>query len=377
MTALVIWTAIALQLAPGDAHLRRATEYRKAHDNAHAVEELRRALEAQPELRDAHAMLGEILLSQGFPAEAAPHLEKAGQSYLLAVALLEMNRLPEGVDKLLGVAAARPDDPEVLFHLGEGCGNLMQQALNRLLRLHPDSPQARDLQAGKHSNSLSLEAALAAYRKSPNDAETLWQLGQASGERMRQSFDKLLRSHPDSARAAEFKARNYLGQGRGDLADPLLRSALQKNPELAGAHLALGRIAQEGRGDLAAAEKEFRAEAALRPGDSEAAWRLGSLLLKKGESKEALAELERANRLRPDMLETLVDLGKAYSAENRLEDAEKVLGRLIAIEDTDEMAAAAHLQLAQICRKLGKTAEADRHLLRFRELQAQEKNKNR
>jgi tetratricopeptide (TPR) repeat protein len=332
------------------------------------------ALQIQPDSPEAHAKLGQTLLAQGFAAEAAPHLEKSGDSYHLALAWLELNRLPEAVAQLLATSAARPDDPEVLFHLGEGCGSLMQQAFNRLLRLHPESPQARDLQAGKRvAQSASLDTLLAAYPAHSDDPDLLWRLGQASGDRMRQVFDRLLKAHPESARALEFKARNYLGQGRAELAEPLLRAALKKSPNLAGAHLALGRIELDGRGDLALAEKEFRAETQLRPGDAEAAWRLGSLLLKKGESKEALAELERANRLRPDMIETLVDLGKAYAMENRVEEAERVFGRVISIEDSDEMAATAHLQLAQICRKLGRTTEADRHLRRFRELQARQK----
>ena len=146
---------------------------------------------------------------------------------------------------------------------------------------------------------------------------------------------------------------------------------MMKNPDLPGIHLALGRILFEARGDLDGAEKEFRSEERLRPGDAEAAWRLGSILLKKGQSNPALSELQRADRLKPDMLETLMDLGKAYSMESKVDEATKAFSRIIAIEDTDELAAAAHLQLSQICRKLGRAAEADQHLKRFRELSRQ------
>jgi hypothetical protein len=41
------------------------------------------------------------------------------------------------------------------------------------------------------------------------------------------------------------------------------------------------------------------------------------------------------------------------------------------------VAAAAYFQLAQICRRSGRADEADRHLQRFREFEAQEKSKNR
>ena len=116
------------------------------------------------------------------------------------------------------------------------------------------------------------------------------------------------------------------------------------------------------------AEQEFRAEAQLRPGSAEAAWRLGSVLLKKGQNKEALADLQRSDQLQPNMLDTLLDLGKAYLMENQIESAEKAFRRVIRIDDEGEIAAAAHLQLSQICRRLDRAEEADQHLKRFREL---------
>src|SRR2546423_1574214 len=81
---------------------------------------------------------------------------------------------------------------------------------------------------------------------------------------------------------------------------------------IGGIHLALGKL-KLNAGNLDDAEKEFRAETALSPGDGEAAWRLGSVLLQKGRAREALIELERSGKLRPQMIETLFDLGKAYS----------------------------------------------------------------
>src|SRR5438552_19065299 len=205
--------------------LKRALAYRDKGDRQHAIAELRQALTLHPGLRDAHNLLGELLLQQDFAQEALPHLEQAGNVYLQAVALLELKRLPEAANRLLAVDAQHPDDPEVLFYLGEASSLLMERAFTRIVTAHPDSPRALQLQA-----------------------------------------------------------RNYLAQGRGDVAEPMLRNALKIKPDLSGVHLDLGRILQEQRGDLNAAEQEFRAEAQLRPGSAEAAWRLGSVLLKKGQN---------------------------------------------------------------------------------------------
>ncbi len=289
--------------------LKQARAYRQKGDRQHAIAELQQALTLQPGLRDAHSLLGELLLEQDFAQEALPHLEQAGNVYLQGLALLELKRLPEAVSKLLGADAQHPDDPDVLFDLGEASSMLMERVFTRIVTAHPDSPRALQLQA-----------------------------------------------------------RNYLAQGRGDLAEPMLRNVLKIRPDLPGVHLDLGRILQEQRGDLNAAEQEFRAEAQLRPGSAEAAWRLGSVLLKKGQPKEALAELQRSDQLQPNMLDTLLDLGKAYLMENQIESAGKAFQHIIRIDDAGEIAAAAHLQLSQICRRLGRAEEAEQHLKRFREL---------
>ena len=327
---------------------------------------------------DADRSTGEELLAQGFAEQALPYLERAGTDYAQAVALIELNRLPEGLHKLVTVYRRRSNDRDLLFHLGEAAGSLMQQAFDRLIRMYPDSPRAREVQSrkdggrreGAPADVEALDRLLARYFEHRDDPEALFQMGERSGRVVQYAFGALVRLHPNSARALELQARGNLGQGRGDLAEPLFRKALQLNPGLAGAHLALGRIRLEARGDLDGAEQEFRAEARMRPGDAEAAWRLGAVLLKKGQAKEALAELERSDRLKPNMLETLLEVGKAYGMENRSADAEKAYRKILEIEDRDEVAAAAHLQLSQMYRKQGRVAESEEHLKRYRELSA-------
>src|SRR5258706_4047140 len=99
--------------------LKQALAYRQKGDRQHAIAELRQALTFQPGLRDAHSLLGELLLQQDFAQEALPHLEAAVDNYLQGLALLELKRLPEAVNRLLAADAQHPDDPEVLFYLGE------------------------------------------------------------------------------------------------------------------------------------------------------------------------------------------------------------------------------------------------------------------
>jgi tetratricopeptide (TPR) repeat protein len=289
--------------------LKQALADRQKGDIQGAIAQLRQALQLEPDFQDADGMLGELLLTQGFAEEALPHLQKAGNAYLQGLALLELKRVPEAVMKLLAADAQNPDNPDVLFSLGDASGTLMQRAYSRIALSHPGSPRALELQA-----------------------------------------------------------RNYLAQGRGDLAEQAFQNVLKLRPEMPGIHMELGRILQDQRGDLDGAEREYRSEVRMRPGNPEAAWRLGSVLLKKGQPKEALAELQRSDQLRPDMLDTLLDLGKAYLMENQIDPAEKAFRRILAIQDAGEVAAAAHLQLSQICHRKGLAEEAEQHLQRFREL---------
>jgi len=90
--------------------------------------------------------------------------------------------------------------------------------------------------------------------------------------------------------------------------------------------------------------------------------------LNRGQVREAIAVLERANSLQPDMPETLLELGRALATAGDTAGAEKPLTRVLVLEQTSSLAEAAHFQLAQIYRKLGRTAEADREMALFHQV---------
>lgn len=312
MTAILIGVCLMLQATPPPAadtvetHLKRAAAFEQKRDYDDAIPELRRALELQPDSVEAHGMLGEALLARGYSAEAIPHLERAERLDLLGIALTEEHRTAQAIEALLTALQKKPNDPDLLFYLGK-----------------------------------------------------------ASGFLSKKSFDRLITSSPESARAHELMAESYLAQQQISNAEREYRQALDLRPDLRGVHLALG-LLKLGAGNLDEAEPEFRAEVKLSPGDGEAVWRLGSVLLQKGRTREALAELERADKLRPQMIETLYDLGKASALENHPDAAEKAWLEVIRLDGTSELAASAHLQLSQLYRKQGKLAEADGHLQRYR-----------
>ncbi len=304
---LALQTAAVPTPETADAYVKRASAYEQKRDYAHAIPELRRALKLRPDSKEANGMLGEALLAQGYAGEAIPYLERAQRLDLLGMALTEDHHTPQAIETLLNALQKDPTNPDLLFYLGKACGFLSKS-----------------------------------------------------------SFDRLMRVAPTSARAHQLLGESYQAQQQYGPAETEFRKALEAQPDLPGVHLGLGLIKLEA-GNLDAAEKEFRAEVNLSPGNGEAAWRLGSVLLKEGHTPEALVDLKRADQLRPQMIETLYDLGKAYALENQSASAEKAWLEIVALDDTSPLAASAHMELSRLYRKEGKTAEADQQLQKFRE----------
>ncbi len=280
------------------------------HDYGAAIPPLQRALEMNPNLIGAHQMLGYALLTQGYAAEALPHLEKAGLQDAVGIADLKLGKLPEAVANLQAALAKRPNDPDLLFYLGRASGSLSKQA-----------------------------------------------------------FDTLEAAYPDSARAHQALGENLAVLKRVPEAEKEYREAVRLRPETPGIHLALGEL-YAAASQWPQAEEEFSAEAKLQPGDAETAYRLGSAYLEEGKAREAVRELQRADQLRPAMPETLYMLGKALLSSGDSSGAERAWKGLLAVEKQSDLAAQAHFGLASLYRKQGKTAEAARESQEFQRLRS-------
>ena len=143
---------------------------------------------------------------------------------------------------------------------------------------------------------------------------------------------------------------------------------MRLRPGTPGVHIELGELyAANSQWDKA--EKEFRAEAALEPGDAEAAFRLGTALLQQGKVKEARRELQRASGLAPGMADVLYALGKAASLDGDKAAAEKAWLAVLAIEKDGPLAVQAHFGLAGVYRERGDAAKADAEMKEFQRLQ--------
>lgn len=304
-------TELAPTMAAG--HVNLGAIYLAKRDYAAAVPAFRKALALNPDQPGTHGMLGTSLLAQGFGCEAVPHLEKGRSGDLLGVALLECGKPREALEQLEAAIERRPDDPDLLYYLGQTHTELAKRSFETLQTAHPDAPRTHQM------------------------------LGEAQAS--------------TNNRAA---------------AEKHFRSALQARPELREVHHALGELLFKA-GDYAKAELEFREEARLSPGSAATAYMLGLTLAHLGRNAEALVELKRADALRPGMPETQLELGKLLLASGDAAAAEVHLRAVLEVERSSGIAETAHFQIAQAYRKLGRTADAARHLKAFQDLRSKVK----
>jgi tetratricopeptide (TPR) repeat protein len=301
-----------VELAPelAAAHVNLGAAYLGKRDYGSAIPALRKALELNPNLPGAQSILGTALLAQGYACESVPHLQKGGPDDLLGVALLECGQPREALDRLEAALGKRPNDPDLLYYLSRTHSELAKRSVERLRAEHPDSGRTQ---------------------------QVMGEISAAAGDRA--------------------SAEKYF------------RAALAIRADLRGVHFALGELLLAA-GEYQKAEAEFRAEAALSPGSAVTAWRLGSVLANLGRTNEAITELKRADTLHPDMPETLLELGTVLNASGDAQAAEGYLARVLKFERDTALAASAHLQLAQVYRKLGRAGDAEREMKAFQSLRS-------
>jgi tetratricopeptide (TPR) repeat protein len=271
------------------------------------------------------------------------------------------------VPRALAEAAALLPEYARAFYRGDyaRAETLAAEALSR----QPSDTQARIVLARLEATKGRFDAAYTrlreAVRLDPHNPDALYYLGVTAGALAQAEYARVLALAPDSARAHQLKAQSYEAQGRSIDAEAEYKAALEKDPDLVQALVALGDLA---RSDLAqsperfAQAREYYSRALARaPRDYDALYGLGACdayagdhaqaiswlrralvqapdsapahlalgisLLETGQTEAAVAELEAATKLEPRMRQAYVHLARAYHLLGRSQDVERVIAR--------------------------------------------------
>ena len=144
---------------------------------------------------------------------------------------------------------------------------------------------------------------------------------------------------------------------RGADAIAAFRKVVELQPSSSDAHLNLG-IALVDQYDRIAGLREFTEAVRLNPDSSAAHSSLGHFYFETGKYNDARAELETACRLQPDNLGGLYFLALTERQTNNVQQAAELLQKLVALEPDHSDA---QFLLGQSLEKLGKTKEAIDH----------------
>ena len=335
-------------------HFERGEEAMRANNPDVASQEFREVLRLDPNNYEAQANLGVIAFSQANYPEAARAFET----------VLKLNPSLWSAKAFLGMSDIR------LGRNGEG-RRFLEESIPRLQNAKLRKQAGLELIRLCHqSGDLDqIEEILKLLQQDdPTDVDLLYVSYRLHSDLAARAVASLSKTAPESARMYQILAQAAAAQDDFRGAITLYRKALEMSPKLAGLHYELGKTVLLNSRDeqsLQEAQKEFEAELASDPADSNCEYALGEIYWLRADLGTALQHINRALELRPDLADAQIALAKILTAKGKPEEALEHLLEAVRIDPTSEVA---HHRLALAYRRLGRTKDADRELAIFEKL---------
>jgi tetratricopeptide (TPR) repeat protein len=318
-------------------------------DLARAAAKYEKLLQVAPSLGAAYNNLGALYVQQHEYKKAAAVLEKGlkvdpkmnSAVALLGISLYEMGDYTTARRHLESALRANPKDDHAELFLS-----------NDLIKLGDFDA------AAVHLRQLSL--------RQPQNQEIWYLLGKVHMKLSEQALSKLNAIDPDSVYSHQISGEVMEGMKNFDGAILEYKKAVELAPRQPGTHYKLG-SAYWSIQMWEPASEQFRAELANDPANCNAQWKLGNIVLEQHQdSSEALADIDKALSICPNLAEARLDRGRALM---RLERNEEAIPDLQAAEKADPSEANTHFLLAQALRAAGKTREAQAEMQIFSKLE--------
>lgn len=318
-------------------------------DIAGAISNYKSILGIAPHLAPAYNNLGALYLGQHEYTKAIAILKQGlavkpsmhSATVLLGIAYYEAGEYIEAKQPLQAAVRGDPKDNNAELYLAKD-----------LIKLKDFGPAATHLQE--------------LTRREPKNQEIWYMLGNVYIQLSEAALAKVDEINPDSVLSHEIRGDVMSSMKNFDGALVEYKKAVDIAPNQTGTHYKLGDAYWQLE-DWADATEQFQAELANDPGNCNAQWKLGDILLEQHvHPEEALADIDKALQICPDLSEARPDRATALIRLNRYEDAVPDLKRAI---QSDPNEPRYHFLLAQAYRGLGKTADANAEMATFGRLE--------
>lgn len=331
-------------------HRAKAKEYLMNKQPDKAIPELQAMEALDPNDVDVHGNLGVLYYFKGDCAHAVPELRRAVD---LLPGIWRQQVLLGFCEERLGDKDGAIKDLEATFpHLDDL--KLNRDAGEALLRLY-----ASDNDAAKAA------AVIAVLRqKNPTDVQLIYSAYQIYTDLAGEAMISLSLVSPDSAEMHRLMAHEASRYGDRTAAIANLREALKINPKMPGLHQELAdalNSSLEG-GNKEEAEKEYKLALAENPNDALSLCRLGSIAEDRGETQQAFDFYSRAIHLQPEDELANMGMAKVYVTLKQPEKAAVLLEGLVKQDPTNDVA---HFRLSTVYRQLKRYDDAKRELAEY------------
>jgi tetratricopeptide (TPR) repeat protein len=318
-------------------------------DVAEAVSKYKSILTIAPRLGPAYNNLGALYLKQQKYSEAIATLRRGlnvdpsmySATVLLGISCYEDGQFAGAREPLEAAVRANPKDNNAEFYLASD-----------LIKLREFGPAAAHLQ----------ELA----KREPNNQQIWYMLGNVYIQLSEEAFAQIDTINPDSVLSHEVRGDVMASMKNFDGALVEYKKAVDIAPRQPGTHYKLGDAYWQ-LDDWGDATEQFQAELANDPGNCNARWKLGDILLEQHmHPDQALADVDKALETCPYLTTAKQDRATALIRLNRFAEAVPDLEAAIKASPDEPRL---HFLLAQAYRGMGQASEANAEMTTFGKLE--------
>lgn len=348
------------------SHAQQAGEAVRMGNYAVAESHYRALLKLQPAMAEARTNLGLSCYLQKKYGEAAQEFAaglklKPAMSnawLFLGLSQFHLNRPADAVKSLDLYVSRRPGDFQGLYYLGLSHLALEQYAAAEKALLRAQAADPKSIDALYHLAQVYLGQA----RRNPGSADRIWPAYQRATE-------SIAALDPGSFRIAQLRAGFYEATGKKAEAITELETLLANDPKVRGLHYTLGCLYLEAVQYEKAAD-QFRMELQLDSPYPRTYLQLGHAYVAMNKPDQALPLLQQAAGVSPDDLGAAwVDIARAYRALNQFSEATRAYQKAIEFGKRDS---SVYYQLAMSARRAGLADVAQRALKESERLKTQQ-----